>query len=145
MYHVSYKHSMGMIFLFANPHEEPVITTLLSYICEVNAIVLVCLMQVWNLNLPRMTYFGLPIVKWLNIMSIYWYIKVLYKKGLIGRVGCRSHPSIQYRNIYRDQAKSCSRWVHVILKHIEAETKLPPFGRRHFQMNFSERKCMNFA
>ena len=30
-------------------------------------------------------------------------------------------------------------------KHIEAETKWPPFSRRHFQMHFVERKWMNFA
>ena len=28
--------------------------------------------------------------------------------------------------------------------HIEAETKWPPFSRRHFQMHFLEWKCMNF-
>ena len=28
--------------------------------------------------------------------------------------------------------------------HIEAETKWPPFSRRHFQMDFLEWKCMNF-
>ena len=27
--------------------------------------------------------------------------------------------------------------------HIEAETKWPPFSRRHFQMHFLERICMN--
>ena len=30
------------------------------------------------------------------------------------------------------------------LKHIEAETKWPPFSRRHFKMLFLEWKCMNF-
>ena len=30
------------------------------------------------------------------------------------------------------------------LKHIEGETKLPPFHRRHFQMHFLEWKYMNF-
>ena len=29
--------------------------------------------------------------------------------------------------------------------HFEAETKLPPFRRRHFQMHFREWKCMNFT
>ena len=29
--------------------------------------------------------------------------------------------------------------------HIEAETKWTRFRRRHFQMHFIERKCMNFA
>ena len=28
--------------------------------------------------------------------------------------------------------------------HIEAETKWPPFSRRHFQMDFLEWKYMNF-
>ena len=30
-----------------------------------------------------------------------------------------------------------------IIKHIEAETRRPPFCRRHFQMRFLERKCIN--
>ena len=29
--------------------------------------------------------------------------------------------------------------------HIEAETKLSPFRRRHFQMHFLEGKCLNIA
>ena len=29
--------------------------------------------------------------------------------------------------------------------HIEAETKLPPFRRRHFQMYFCGRECINFG
>ena len=33
---------------------------------------------------------------------------------------------------------------NVILWHIEAETKRPPFSRRHLQMHFHEWKCMNF-
>ena len=28
--------------------------------------------------------------------------------------------------------------------HIEAETKWPPFSRRHFQMDFLEWQCTNF-
>ena len=31
-----------------------------------------------------------------------------------------------------------------IIWHIEAETKLPPFSRRHFQRHFLEWKCMNY-
>ena len=30
------------------------------------------------------------------------------------------------------------------LEHLEAETKWPPFSRRHFQTHFLEWKCMNF-
>ena len=30
-------------------------------------------------------------------------------------------------------------------KHIEAETKCPPFSRRHFQMRFLEWKFMKFV
>ena len=30
------------------------------------------------------------------------------------------------------------------VSHIEAEAKLPPFRRRHFQMDFLEKKCMDF-
>ena len=33
--------------------------------------------------------------------------------------------------------------VSPFYKHIEAETKWPPFSRRHFQMIFLEWKCMN--
>ena len=29
--------------------------------------------------------------------------------------------------------------------HIKAETKLPPFRRRHFQMHFIEWDCLDFA
>ena len=46
-----------------------------------------------------------------------------------------SHPATsQYfrRNIFKQH------------QHIEAETKWPPFSRRHFQMDFLEWKCMNF-
>ena len=32
----------------------------------------------------------------------------------------------------------------IVSQHIEAETKWPPFSRRHFQMGFLEWKCMNF-
>ena len=31
-----------------------------------------------------------------------------------------------------------------VLKHIEAETKWPPFSRRHFRTHFLEWKCYNF-
>ena len=31
-----------------------------------------------------------------------------------------------------------------VFKHIEAETKWPPFPRRHFQVHFLEPKCMHF-
>ena len=31
----------------------------------------------------------------------------------------------------------------VFIYHIEAETKWPPFSRRHFEMHFREWKCMN--
>ena len=49
-------------------------------------------------------------------------------------------------NLYR------LRWdrLHTVLRlqfinqHIEAETKWPPSSRRHFQMDFLERKYMNF-
>ena len=38
------------------------------------------------------------------------------------------------------------RWYTVSMAwHIEAEIKLPPFRRRHFQMHVLESKCMNFA
>ena len=30
-------------------------------------------------------------------------------------------------------------------QHFEAETKLPPYHRRHFQVHFLEWKCMNFS
>ena len=36
------------------------------------------------------------------------------------------------------------RFRDVSALHIEAETKLTPFRRRHFQMDFLEWKCMNF-
>ena len=37
-------------------------------------------------------------------------------------------------------------WRHSFLKflHIETGIKWPPFRRRHFQMHFLKRKCMNF-
>ena len=34
--------------------------------------------------------------------------------------------------------------VQALWIHIEADTKWPPFSRRHFQMHFLEWKCMNF-
>ena len=38
-----------------------------------------------------------------------------------------------------------SQVTHVCLSwHIEAETKWPPFSRRHFQIHFREWKCINF-
>ena len=33
----------------------------------------------------------------------------------------------------------------VLIQHIETETKLPSFCRRHFQIHFLEWKCKNFA
>ena len=32
----------------------------------------------------------------------------------------------------------------IVIKHIETETKWPPFSRRHFQMHLLEWECMNF-
>ena len=32
----------------------------------------------------------------------------------------------------------------IIIDHIEAETKWPPFGSRHFKIHFLEWKCVNF-
>ena len=42
-------------------------------------------------------------------------------------------------NLYTDDVSLITPW------HIEAETKLPPFRRRHFQMHFLKWKCINFA
>ena len=35
-------------------------------------------------------------------------------------------------------------WQAILYQHIEAETKLLPFPKWHFQMDFLEWKCMNF-
>ena len=39
---------------------------------------------------------------------------------------------------YKGNTKSCTcgHIVNITLYHIEAETKWPPFSRRHFQMEF---------
>ena len=56
---------------------------------------------------------------------------------------CENPP---YRGLHRTGIPVMHEWLsgHFHIKHIEAETKWPPFRRRRFQRHFLEWKCMNF-
>ena len=49
-----------------------------------------------------------------------------------------------YQPQYLPISPETFQFQHQKVWHIEAETILPPFRRRHFQMHFHEWKCMNF-
>ena len=46
-------------------------------------------------------------------------------------------------DVYMMLAKWTDEWT-AINKHIEAETKWPPFSRLHFQMHFLEKEIYEF-
>ena len=77
-------------------------------------------------------------------------VRIVYAKwGLQNTTKCHFYFPLPRRSIAdvpRDKT-DCHIWASkpiYRLTHIEAETKWPPFRRRHFQMHFPEWKYLNF-
>ena len=77
-----------------------------------------------------LTLVGLKLKLFLENIKIYLYFLSFVNTGMAEL--CEILPCGRQGPIYPTQL------------HIEAETKWPPFSRRHFQMHFLEWKCMNF-
>ena len=69
-----------------------------------------------------------------------------YKGDIIPSWTHRSYISLYWSYYIRFCQYPCTTWRICTYEpsHIEAETKWPSFSIQHFQMDFLERKCMNF-